>query len=345
MVDSFYLDLAIKKAWEYQCQTLPNPAVGAVILDKFGAILSVQAHQIAGQPHAEVLALQEAYYCLSGDDSILKLSQSQAIHQFLLENAGDIFKDISLYVTLEPCIHSGKTPSCAELLRILGVKKIIIGAQDCNKEAKGGADSLQSCGVKVIKAWEEKELLKAYEDSKALLIPFSSMQNKGKFVLFKYASRLDGSIDGGQISSKAAQSFMHNLRSRVDTLLISGKSVRLDNPTLDCRYATLKDKKAPHVNILTYLKEFPKTAPLFDVPNREVRILHKIEKFEGFVMCEGGAELLKTLMPQIDMVLFFLNPSMQSDFNLHMQLQANFEILHSQRIGKDLILWLLPLKD
>ncbi|WP_104722048.1 bifunctional diaminohydroxyphosphoribosylaminopyrimidine deaminase/5-amino-6-(5-phosphoribosylamino)uracil reductase RibD [Helicobacter mesocricetorum] len=345
MVDSFYLDLAIKKAWEYQCQTLPNPAVGAVVLDKFGAILSIQAHKIAGEPHAEVLALQEAYYCLSGDSSILSLFQSQEIHHFLLENAKDYFKDVTLYVTLEPCMHSGKTPSCAELLRLLGIKKIVIGAKDCNKEAKGGANALQSCGIKVIKAWEEKELVQTFEDSKALLIPFGSMQSKGSFVLFKYASRLDGSIDGGQISSKAAQSFMHNLRTKVDTLLISGKSVRLDNPTLDCRYATLKNKRSPCVTILTHSREFPKNAPLFYVPNREVRIIHKIEKFEGFVMCEGGAGLFKTLIPQIDMVLFFLNPSMQSNFQLHMQLQANFKILHSQKIGDDLILWLQPLRD
>ncbi|TLE16837.1 bifunctional diaminohydroxyphosphoribosylaminopyrimidine deaminase/5-amino-6-(5-phosphoribosylamino)uracil reductase RibD [Helicobacter apodemus] len=345
MVDSFYLDLAIKKAWDYQCQTLPNPAVGAVILDKFGAILSIQAHKVAGEPHAEVLALQESYYRLSGDSSIFNLFQSQEIHQFLLENAKDYFKDITLYVTLEPCIHRGKTPSCAELLKLLGIKKIIIGTQDCNKEAKGGANALKSCGVQVVKAWEEKELLRAYEYSKALLIPFSSLQSKGSFILFKYASRLDGSIDGGQISSKAAQSFMHNLRTRVDTLLISGKSVRLDNPILDCRYATLKDKRPPCVTILTHLRDFPKKAPLFSVPKREVKILHKIEKFEGFVMCEGGADLFKTLIPQIDMVLFFLNPSMQSDFQLHMQLQANFRILYSQQIGDDLILWLQPFRD
>ena len=62
-------------------------------------------------------------------------------------------------------------------------------------------------------------------------------------------------------------------------------------------------------------------------------------------MCEGGADLFKTLIPQIDMVLFFLNPSMQSDFQLHMQLQANFRILYSQQIGDDLILWLQPFRD
>ena len=155
MVDSFYLNLAVQKAWNYQCQTLPNPAVGAVALDETGAILSIQAHKEAGQPHAEVLALQESDYRLSNDSSILKFTESKDIHDSLIQNGKTLFKGISLYVTLEPCTHMGKTPSCAKLLQTLEVKRVIIGAKDCNEIASGGADSLKNAGIEVIKAWDE----------------------------------------------------------------------------------------------------------------------------------------------------------------------------------------------
>ena len=73
MVESLYLELAIKEAWKTQCQTLPNPAVGAAILDKRGKLLSIDAHQEAGKPHAEVLALKNADFHLTQDSTIHSL--------------------------------------------------------------------------------------------------------------------------------------------------------------------------------------------------------------------------------------------------------------------------------
>ncbi|CAM2874247.1 bifunctional diaminohydroxyphosphoribosylaminopyrimidine deaminase/5-amino-6-(5-phosphoribosylamino)uracil reductase RibD [Helicobacter burdigaliensis] len=336
----FCFDLILKEAWKYQALTLPNPAVGALILDKFGKILSLKAHKQAGKPHAEILALQEAYYKLSGDKSILSLEESKEIHKFLKENAKNIFKDCTLYVTLEPCLNEGKTPSCAKLLAELSIKEICIATQDVNKKARGGAEFLENLGMRVIKAWEIKELEGIHKKAKELLIPFARLQKKGAFVLFKYASRLNGSIDGGQISSPKMREFMHNLRSKVDSLLISGKTIREDNPILDVRFATLENKKNPDINILTRMQDFPKTAPLFSVPAREVNIISKVPEFKGFVFCEGGSEFFKTLKPYCDLLLVLITPKFSAEFQKIMQINADCKILHTQSIGEDLALWL-----
>lgn len=340
MVMEFYFDLILKEAWKFQALTLPNPAVGALVLDKYGKILSLQAHKQAGKPHAEVLALQEAYYELTSDKRIFELEESREIHQFLKENAKNIFEDCTLYVSLEPCLNEGKTPSCAKLLAELKIKEVCIATKDVNALASGGAEFLENLGISVIKAWELEELQTIHKRAEELLFPFVCLQNKGSFVLFKYASRLNGSIEGGQISSPKMQEFMHNIRAISQTLLISGKTIREDNPTLDTRFATFKNKKNPNVLILTKMQNFPKTAPLFDVPLRKVEIVSKIPKLQGFVFCEGGSEFLKTLKPYCDLLLLLISPRFSAEFQKIMQIEANCKILHTQMVGEDLALWL-----
>lgn len=337
--DSFYLSLAINEAWKTQCQTLPNPAVGALLLDCHGKILALQAHQESGQPHAEVLALKDAYFSLTQDSKILPLHKSHQIHDYLQKNARNLFCDSTLYVTLEPCMHEGKTPSCATLLESLQIKRLVIAAKDPNPKAQGGAEYLRQKGCEVIKAWETPSLQKSVIKAKELLLPFEALQKRGRFVLFKYACRLNGSLNGGRISSKETQSFMHNLRTKLDSLLISGRSVLCDNPTLDSRFSTLESKKAPDITILTRTKDFPQTAPLFSIPNRQVRICDSIPDFKGFVMCEGGANLLQSLLPHTDMLLVFLSPTL-STHDLAPHFNAHFKLLHGQPIGDDLTLWL-----
>ncbi|MBX7491405.1 bifunctional diaminohydroxyphosphoribosylaminopyrimidine deaminase/5-amino-6-(5-phosphoribosylamino)uracil reductase RibD [Helicobacter sp. Faydin-H64] len=346
MTHAFYLDLCLECAWREQLKTLPNPAVAALVLDKNGAIVSLESHKECGKPHAEILALQSAYASLSGDRTILFLQDSEAIHDYLLKNAIPYFKDTTLYVTLEPCGSGkrGKTPSCAALLRALKPKCVVIGTQDYNKSAKGGAEELLDSGIAVIKAWQEESLQECCKRANALLLPFQALQTKGKFMLFKYASRLDGSINGGQISGDEARSLMHDYRTKADVLLISGESVRVDNPRLDSRFATLAQKN-PNVAILTRQEDFPKIAPLFAVPNRSVKILHTLEQVKslcGFVFCEGGVGFFNTLQDSIDLVLVILSPNFKKDSTLTMSLNASFNLLHSMQIANDIFLWLMP---
>ena len=89
--NSFYMKLALDEAWKYQVLTYPNPAVGCTIVSKDGGLLAVEAHKRAGLPHAEVEALKSAYYKLTNDETILGLSASSDIHNFLLANHNNIF--------------------------------------------------------------------------------------------------------------------------------------------------------------------------------------------------------------------------------------------------------------
>jgi diaminohydroxyphosphoribosylaminopyrimidine deaminase/5-amino-6-(5-phosphoribosylamino)uracil reductase len=289
---SFYMNLAINEAWKYQILTSPNPAVGAVVLDGYGKILSIKAHKKAGFPHAEVNALQSAFSKLTCNDDILKLSNSHDIHNYLLKNHNNVFTDCSIYVTLEPCSHVGRTPSCATLLKELGIKKVYIGVKDLNPKAANGADMLKDVEFGLCKGEAEN-----------LLIPFKSWQDK-RFVFFKWAMRLDGSVDGGVISSQSSRIDVHMMRSVCDLLIIGGNTVRTDRPTLDAR---LVDGKAPDVLIYSKKKEFDKDIPLFNVNDRKVFISDNFDIIDNYknIMIEGGSGMFEATKDIVDIYLAY----------------------------------------
>ena len=265
--DKFYMSLALAEAWRYQGLTYPNPAVGCIVVGEHGEILAVEAHHKAGEPHAEVNALKQAYYKLTQDSYILALEDSADIHTHLLSNHNDIFKTAKLYTTLEPCTHYGKTPSCAILISELGISEVYVGSRDKTKNAGGGIMRLQMNDVMVY-----SELLEKKCDE--LLTPFNLWQKKN-FVFFKWAQRLDGTSGDGVISSEESRKNVHAMRDVCDLLVIGGGTVRKDRPTLDAR---LVDGKAPDILIYSREKEFDKTIPLFNVEGREVFIESDFEK-------------------------------------------------------------------
>ena len=142
--DNFFMELSLAEAWKFQLLTYPNPAVGCTAVNHENQILAIEAHQKAGAPHAEVLALQTAYFKLTNDDKILSLSSSHDIHNYLLTHHDGCFKNVSLHVTLEPCSHEGKTPSCANLIAKLGVKRVVIASADNTQMAAGGEEILKN---------------------------------------------------------------------------------------------------------------------------------------------------------------------------------------------------------
>ncbi len=257
--DNFYMRLAIDEAWKHQLLTYPNPDVGCVIV-KNQRLLAVEAHKEAGMPHAEVNALKTAYL-KDNPNSILKTKNSSFdIHQFLLQNHNGFFNDCEIYVTLEPCNHIGKTPSCANLLKELKPKRIIISVKDPNKQATGGLETLKNENINVTLGILEKDGLN-------LILPFISWQNKS-CIFFKMAQTLNGSIDG-KISSNRALAYVHTLRDKIDLLVIGGNSVRIDKPTLDTRYIQGKN---PDIFIYSKNKVFDNNIPLFKIPHRKVLI-------------------------------------------------------------------------
>ena len=292
--DHYYMLLCLQEAWRYQGLTYPNPPVGACITHH-NRLVSLCVHQASGTPHAEVLALQEAFAHLTGDHKITDLTSSEAIHSYLLstnKKYSHLWQDCSLYTTLAPCHHKGKTPACSHLIKAMGMPRVVIGSDD--PYSKGGIEALQHSGIEVVMGVEKAP-------TQALLYPFLQWR-KGRFVVFKYASRLNGTIDTDHInksyiSSERTLNRLHALRDRVELLIIGGNTVRVDRPTLDSRRV---GGKAPDVLILSRLSDFDKSIPLFGVPHRKVMIssMDALEDYltpYRFVMIEGVGKLMEQL--------------------------------------------------
>lgn len=324
------MTLALNAAWDYQLLTFPNPAVGAVCISADGTILSIGAHKIAGGPHAEVYALRDAYTILSGDDAIIDSDDSHQIHDYLRTHHNGIFKTISMAVTLEPCSHNGKTPSCALLIRDLGVKELFVACKDTNPEAANGGSILGNVGIHCTFGVMEAE-------AQTLLEPFLKWQ-QNPFVFFKWAQRLDGTIDNGTISSATSRTHMHALRDKCDLIVIGGNTVRHDRPTLDAR---LVDGKAPDVLIYSREEEFDRTIPLFNIPNRQVFIASDFEEMYKYqlVMIEGGAGMFEASRDVCDWYLSYIAPKIGGGTQSLGTIQEDFEVLHA-KITDNIILWM-----
>lgn len=323
------MNLAIKEAWKYQLLTYPNPAVGCVVVGKNQEILSCESHKKAGFAHAEVEALASAYIKLTNDTKIDEFTLSSDIHTYLLENHNNIFTDTTLYVTLEPCSHSGKTPSCANLITQLGIKKVYIAHSDFNTLASGGEAILKNSGVDV-------EYLIS-QASKDLLEPFRSFL-KGRFIFFKWAQRLNGTFDDGTISSYASRELVHKMRDVCDLLVIGGNSVRIDRPTLDAR---LIGGKAPDVLIYSKGDDFDRDIPLFHIKNRKVMISDTLEHIKEYkhIIIEGGKTLFEVTKDIVDLYLCFVSSEFGGTQNFS-SLSENFKILNIDQVDKDIIMWL-----
>jgi len=290
MRDEFYMQLALDKAWEYQGLTYPNPAVGAVVtLD--GKILAIEGHQKAGTSHAEVLAMLRAYETLSNTQINFDPKDSKKAHAFLLALPKDLFSQCTIYVTLEPCSHIGKTPSCASLLSSLGLRRVVIGIQDPIAGHDGGMKKLEHVTLGVLE-----------EACQALIEPFLIWQERA-FVLFKLAQTTNGRIGGGYLSSQDSLTHVHQLREICDTLLIGGNTVRVDRPTLDCRFI---QAQAPDIKIYAREDNFDREIPLFGIENRDAGVIDNLD--------------------------FLMN-------NLTYNTTMNLHFLHQAKKGVDMMIW------
>jgi diaminohydroxyphosphoribosylaminopyrimidine deaminase/5-amino-6-(5-phosphoribosylamino)uracil reductase len=327
---NFYMSLALKEAWKYQGLTYPNPAVGCVITGKNGELFAINAHKKAGEAHAEVLALKDAYLKITNDTAISSIMNSHDIHQFLLKNHNGCFKDVSIYTTLEPCSHIGKTPSCASLIASLGVNKVYVGSFDSNKEASKGNVILSSAGIAV-----QNNILKKECDD--LLEPFLRWTNNN-FVFFKWAQRLNATIDDGIISSKESRKHVHAMRSLCDLIVIGGNTVRTDRPTLDAR---LVEGKAPDVLIISKRNNFDRTIPLFKVEGRNVFIYDNFSKLHAYknIMIEGGSKMFELSREYIDFYLCYVAPKFGGKTGFE-NLNESFDILNIEKEDEDIIMWM-----
>ena len=192
----------------------PNPQVGAVILDKYGNLISEGFHYKSGLPHAEAMAFNN-----------------------LKKDA----KGGTLYVNLEPCCHHGKTPPCVDKIISFGIKKVYISTKDPDRRVSGkGIKLLKNAGIEVHLGLCEKDSL---ELNKSF---FHRNKTKNAFGVLKWAMSLDGRVGlkNGKskwITNNDSRSFVHLYRAGFDAIIIGGNTLRKDNPLLTSRGSKLAE--------------------------------------------------------------------------------------------------------
>lgn len=312
----YYMNLALNLALKAKGRTSPNPMVGALLV-KNARIIGKGYHQKAGSPHAEIIALEEA-----GRDA----------------------KGATLYVTLEPCTHFGKTPPCVNRIIQARVKEVIIGMIDPNPLNNGkGINVLKQHNIRVKAGFLENKL-------RILNEPFIKyITKRTPFVTVKVGQSLDGRIatrrgDSKWITSDRARSYAHRLRQNYDAVMVGVNTVLRDNPKLDTWSSHKQLKKIvvdsqlstpDDANIFLRMSSViivtVATKPGQETANRDrlgqkAKILEVKEK-EGQVnlkdmmkklaqleitniLVEGGGTLIGSLFDEglVDKILFFVSP-------------------------------------
>ncbi|WP_120924686.1 bifunctional diaminohydroxyphosphoribosylaminopyrimidine deaminase/5-amino-6-(5-phosphoribosylamino)uracil reductase [Helicobacter pylori] len=334
------LEMCLNKAWECQTLALENPSVACMVLDKNHEILSLETHKKAKTPHAEVLAAKSALKILRPHlkNDLEKLEDPKTLSDFLKTRHDNAFTDCVFLITLEPCNSYGKTPACSELLEILKPKRVIIAAEE-NEAKKGGLARLQKARIETIICHNLEN------KAKDLLLPFRIMEQKGRFNLFKLALRMNGDYHHGKITGQKSVIFTHNQRAVCDTLIISGKTIRTDNPLLDARFCDrFYQNKNPNIAILSKRSINPHSK-VFSVPNRLVNTFHDPKDLpleKGFNFIEGGWELFESLRDKIDVLLLHSHASMISEAFNTFALKTPFKgrLLHAQILENEALLWI-----
>ena len=204
--DEKFMQSALEEAVKGMGRTSPNPCVGAVVV-KDGAVVGRGYHHRAGTPHAEIHALADA---------------------------GDAGRGATMYVTLEPCNHTGRTPPCSLAVLDAGISRVVIGMADPNPVARGGADFLRSHGVEVAIGVLE-------EECRRINHPFIKHSVTGlPWVVMKAGMSLDARISyrqgqGGAITGAESKQRVHQLRDRLDAILIGIGTALVDDPSLTTR--------------------------------------------------------------------------------------------------------------
>ena len=218
-IDSLHLARAIELAEGGRGQVSPNPLVGAVLADG-ETVIGEGFHRAVGSAHAEVEAIRAA-----GDHD--------------LERA-------TLYVSLEPCCHTGRTPPCTDAIRAAGIRRVVVASDDPSAHASGrGLGILRDEGIEVVSA--DGELA---ERARRLNQPFRKLARIGRpWVMFKSAMTLDGKVatrsgDSKWISGESSRRRAHQWRSECDAVAVGIGTALADDPQLTARYV---DADSPQV--------------------------------------------------------------------------------------------------
>jgi len=314
--DEYYMGLALKLALKAKGKTSPNPLVGALVV-KDGRVVGSGFHAKAGLAHAEIIALDEA--------------AKQA-------------KGATLYVTLEPCAHTGRTPPCVNRIIQSGIKEVVIGMVDPNPLNNGkGVLLLKQSNIKVRLGVLSEEIRKINE------VFLKYITNGIPFITVKVAQSLDGRIatftgDSKWITSDKSRVYAHKIRNDYDAIMVGVNTIMRDNPFLN---AVSKQKQLVKVIVDSNLstpenaniflgqskviiitlpsrpgqetenrKSLSAKATILEVKERNGQInlrnaLKKLARLEiSNIIVEGGGTLIGSLFDErlVDRILFFVSP-------------------------------------
>ncbi|MTJ06399.1 MULTISPECIES: bifunctional diaminohydroxyphosphoribosylaminopyrimidine deaminase/5-amino-6-(5-phosphoribosylamino)uracil reductase RibD [unclassified Anabaena] len=245
-------------------RTSPNPLVGAVIVQD-GEIVGEGFHPRAGEPHAEVFALQAA---------------------------GERAQGATIYVSLEPCNHYGRTPPCSEGLINAGVSKVVVGMVDPNPlVAGGGIARLRAAGIEVVVGVEEAACRRLNEGFVHRIL------YKRPLGILKYAMTLDGKIattsgHSAWVTNQDARTEVHQLRAACDAVIVGGNTVRLDNPYLTSHQVEAHN---PLRVVMSRTLNLPKEARLWNTHEAPTLVLTEVGSSQSFqkMLRQKGVEVVE----------------------------------------------------
>ena len=255
--DEKFMKRCIQLAKNGQQNAKPNPMVGAVIVSSEGRIIGEGYHVRCGEGHAEV----NAFASVSADDERL-------------------LKEATLYVSLEPCSHYGKTPPCADLIIKKGVKRVVVGCIDEFAEVQGrGIRKLREAGIEVEVGVLEQECQKLNRRF------FTYHREQRPYIILKWAQTANGFIDDHfeplQISSDFTKMLSHKLRAEEDAILVGRVTEERDHPQL-----TVREWQGPDPKRLVVDHAHPL--------NLESLHAHHIQS----LIVEGGKKTLESFLEQ-----------------------------------------------
>ena len=252
--DERYMRLALREARKGLGRTSPNPCVGAVIV-KNDELVSSGYHQKAGTPHAEINALK---------------------------GAGDNARGATMYVTLEPCNHTGRTPPCSHAVAAAGISRVVIGMQDPNPLVDGsGADYLRKRKVEVNLGVLEQEC-------RELNRPFIKLITASMpWVVMKAGMSLDGRLSyqagcGGVITGPESRSMVHRMRDENDAILVGIGTVAADDPALTTRLKNKKGRDPLRIILDTHLNI-----------DENANVLNCVSDAQTWIFCSNSADRRK----------------------------------------------------
>lgn len=241
--------LALREARKGMGRTSPNPCVGAVVVRE-QTVIGTGYHKKAGTPHAEIHALRQAGAEACG---------------------------ATIYVTLEPCNHTGRTPPCTRAIVASGISRVVVGMEDPNPLVDGGGNSyLQSQGIEV-----SSGVLAA--ECRAINRPFIKYITRGlPWVVMKAGMSLDGRISyqpqqRGGMTGAASLHKVHRLRDRVDAILVGSTTVMVDDPSLTTRLPQGRGRDPIRIILDTHLQI-----------SESARLLHLDSSAPTWIFCGTG---------------------------------------------------------